>query len=920
VGFRVCGLKKRLKIAASIILHKLRVKRLIDFKAVDKKWQARWEKARLFDANFEKGKKKFFTSIVIPYVNGSVHIGHSFTYGRTDAYARFKRMQGLNVLQAVGFHATGEPILGAVERLRKGDATQIETFKLYGASDADIERFKKEGPEYVAKFWAEKIEADFKAVGYGVDWRRKFVTALTPTFNRFIEWQYNTLRKRGYVVQGTHPVVWCPKDQSPTGDHDRLEGEGESPIDYVLLKFSFDLDGEKMILPAATLRPETIYGVVNMWVNPDADYVRAKVDGETWLISRDAAKKLADQLKRVEILSEVRGGDLLGKKCKDPLSGKDIPILPAHFVDPENATGIVMSVPAHAPYDWAALRELLDKPEQLERFGVKAQELEPISLIKTEGFGESPAAEICKKLKVTSTKQRAELDTATSEVYKREFHMGVLKENTGKYAGMKVSAAKDKLIADFKKAGIADTMWETTGLVVCRCTTKNHVKILENQWFLKYSDKKWKLLARAALRNAKIFPEEARRQFEETINWLKDKACARKSGLGTPLPWDKSWIVETLSDSTVYMSYYTIARLLNEKKIPAGRLTDEVLDYVFLGRGKINKVAKSAKLSPSLLKEMRREFEYFYPVDFRNSAKELVPNHLTFFIFQHAAIWPRQKYWPKAIGVNGFGIVEGEKMSKSKGNIIPLADAVKQFGADIARANMITAAEGVDDADWRAENVRGLRARLQMLFDVATDLNKAKGKGTALDKWLRSRMQRYIEAAGDAYEQTKFRSGFKAALYDSTRDIKWYLGRVGGIEKASKKVLSDTLSEVARMIAPLTPHIAEELWEKLGNEPFVANAKWPKSNTKLIDRKAEEAEDMVARTAEDVRSILKIVKKKAGEIRIYPLRPAEFAALKGARDWMAKELGAPVNVVLAKKSTSEKAKRAKLGKPGIEII
>ena len=284
----------------------------MDFAKTEKKWQAAWEKAKLFEPELDKKRKKFFTSVVVPYVNGSAHVGHAYTYFRTDVFARFKRMRGYNVLLAEGFHATGEPIVGAIERLKNGDKNQAETFKLFGATEKDLENFKKRGPEFTAQFWAEKIEELKKISGFSVDWTRKFTLSITPQFSKFVEWQYNTLRKLGYVVQGTHPVIWCPHDKSPTGDHDRLEGEGESPIDYTILKFELldkpeprsgdNAPKEKIILPAATLRPETIFGVTNMWVNPNVDYVRARIGNEIWILSRAAAEKLSDQQKQIKIL------------------------------------------------------------------------------------------------------------------------------------------------------------------------------------------------------------------------------------------------------------------------------------------------------------------------------------------------------------------------------------------------------------------------------------------------------------------------------------------------------------------------------------------------------------------------------------------------------------------------------------------
>src|SRR3989304_3543574 len=123
----------------------------INWRKIERKWQAKWEKAKIFEANVDPKKKKFFTSLIIPYVNSDLHIGHAFTYTRNDAYARFKRMQGFNVLLASAFHATGEPILGTIERLKKHDKTQIETFKIYGVTEKDLKDFVRRGPEYVAQ-------------------------------------------------------------------------------------------------------------------------------------------------------------------------------------------------------------------------------------------------------------------------------------------------------------------------------------------------------------------------------------------------------------------------------------------------------------------------------------------------------------------------------------------------------------------------------------------------------------------------------------------------------------------------------------------------------------------------------------------------------------------------------------------------
>ena len=118
-------------------------------------------------------------------------------------------------------------------------------------------------------------------------------------------------------------------------------------------------------MPAATFRPETIYGVTNMWINPDATYVEAVVNGENWIVSAEAAEKLKEQERTVTVKRAFKGKELVGKAFQNPVTKAWFPILPGWFVDAETATGVVYSVPAHAPYDWLALKDLQEKPEVL---------------------------------------------------------------------------------------------------------------------------------------------------------------------------------------------------------------------------------------------------------------------------------------------------------------------------------------------------------------------------------------------------------------------------------------------------------------------------------------------------------------------------------------------------------------------------
>ena len=564
-------------------------------KQIEEKWQQKWEETKIFQPEPDKNKKKFFVTFPYPYMNGPLHVGHAFTASRVDAYARFKRMQGYNVLFPWAWHWTGQPLVGASQRVAKGDVEFIKALKeVDGVPEEELKKLAD--PLYMATYYTNESRIAAKKLGFSVDWRREFNTVM-PTYQKFIEWQYENLKAKNYVSKGTHPVVWCPKCQSPTGDHDRQVGEGVTPEEYTLIKFRLN---EETFLPAATFRPETIYAVTNMWINPEATYVEAAVDKEKWIISEDAAEKLKEQGRQVEIKRKLKGKELIGKTFQNPITKNKFPILPGWFVDPKQATGVVYSVPAHAPYDWLALKDLQEKPEVLSEFGIKPQtvkDIKPISMIKVEGFGEYPAIEIVEQLGVKN-QYDPKAEEATKILYKKEFHNGILKENCMEHSGKTVKEAKDALIGDFKKRQIADSMYDLPQEVVCRCLTPCIVKVLQDQWFLDYSNIEWKEKTKQALNQMKIYPPTATQWFITVIDWLKEWACARRTGFGTPLPWGEGWIIETLSDSTIYMAYYTINKHIKQHNISPEALTREVFNYVFYGKGNVKEVAAKSTIKP----------------------------------------------------------------------------------------------------------------------------------------------------------------------------------------------------------------------------------------------------------------------------------------------------------------------------------
>ena len=837
----------------------------VDWKQIDKKWQTEWDKAGIFEADPDPSKPKCLVTFPFAYMSGPLHVGSAFTAARIDVYARYMRMRGYNVLYPWAWHWTGKTVAGAAERIKMGDEEFIRPIRVVdGVPEEELKRFVD--PAYMAKYYTTVNRDAVKRLGMGIDWRREFHTSsLNEAFSRFITWQYLRLRERGYVVKGTHPVVWCPKDESPTGDADRLEGEGVRPEEFILMKFKMG----DVFLPCATFRPETIYGVTNLWVNPEGDYVEADVNGERWIISKTASQKLQNQLKQVRVIRDLKGTELVGKECIDLILGRRLPILPGSFVNTENASGLVYSVPAHAPFDWLALRDAQRDPALLERYHIspsEVQAIQPISIISVEGYGDFPAIEIADRMGLKDQNDpRAE--EATKEIYKAEFHGGVLKDQCGPYSKQKVADVKSGLVRDCRSKGIADVMYELPQRVVCRCTTECVAMVID-QWFLKYSDPDWKALAHQATSKMAFYPEEARNWFDGIIDWFLDWPCARKTGLGTPLPWSPDWIVETLSDSTVYMAYYAVSKFVNTGSIKAGQLLPEVFDFIFYGTGKPDHLSKLTGVDRKVLEEIREEFLYWYPVDLRNSGKDLVGNHLTFFIFHHVALF-QERFWPRAIGVNGFMLLEGRPIHKSQGNFIPIWKACEDFGADAVRCAALLAAEGMDDPDWRAENVRDIKSRLEAFLHLVEEMAK-KQYGSAsnghLENWLIGRIYGKTRLVAEAVEKLKTRTALSAAIYDLWNDLRWYERRAQNPDSATMK---EFFSAWIRLLAPFSPHLAEEAWRTIGESGFVSTAEWPKFDESKMDERSDELEELVKQTLEDTQEIIATTKITPRKVHYY---------------------------------------------------
>jgi leucyl-tRNA synthetase len=497
-----------------------------------------------------------------------------------------------------------------------------------------------------------------------------------------------------------------------------------------------------------------------------------------------------------------------------------------------------MSVPAHAPFDYIALRDL--------QHAGRYPEIKPIPLIKVEGYGEIPARDIVEKNGITS-QMDSRMDALTQEIYSAEFSKGKLFE---KYGGKPVRVARDEVAALMIEKYDSKVMYEfDTRPVVCRCGNKVKIKILHDQWFLKYSDPAWKKQVSDHLGDMVLVPPEVRQEFDRTVDWLKDWACTRRVGLGTRFPWDTTQLIEPLSDSTIYMAYYTIAHRI--KEIEPGLLTPEVFDYIFLG-----------KESPDLplkkkLEAMRKEFLFWYPYNFRFSAKDLISNHLTFQLFHHVTIFPKDEL-PLGMVVFGMGLLNGAKMSSSKGNVFLLEDAVSEFGADTVRMFLMGSAEPWQDFDWRNDLVISTKKQIERFYNTVLEIKDANGEPHDIDRWLISRLQSHIERTTAALTNFQTRQALQEAYFGIETDLKWYRRRLHEDCDGSRE-LQTLCSTSVRLLAPFIPFTGEHLWKQLSGEGLVSFARWPVADKDLVSIRIELAEELLSRTVEDIESIKKLI-------------------------------------------------------------
>ncbi|EHB17701.1 Leucyl-tRNA synthetase, cytoplasmic [Heterocephalus glaber] len=818
----------------------------VDFlKKIEKEIQQKWETEKMFEINasdLEKqpSKGKYFVTFPYPYMNGRLHLGHTFSLSKCEFAVGYQRLKGKCCLFPFGLHCTGMPIKACADKLKreielygcppdfpdeeeeeeeisvkaenvvvkdkaKGKKSKAAAkagsskyqwgiMQSLGLPDEEIVQFSE--AEHWLDYFPPLAIQDLKRIGLKVDWRRSFITTdVNPYYDSFVRWQFLTLRERNKIKFGKRYTIFSPKDGQPCMDHDRQTGEGVGPQEYTLLKLKVlepypsklsGLKGKNIFLVAATLRPETMFGQTNCWVRPDMKYIGFEtVNGDIFICTQRAARNMSYQGFTkdngvVPVVKELMGEEILGASLSAPLTCYDvIYVLPMLTIKEDKGTGVVTSVPSDAPDDIAALRDLKKKQALRAKYGIRDDMVlpfEPVPVIEIPGLGSLSAVTICDELKIQSQNDREKLAEAKEKLYLKGFYEGVMLVDG--FKGQKVQDVKKTIQKKMIDAGDAYIYMEPEKQVMSRSSDECVVALCD-QWYLDYGEENWKKQTSQCLKNVETFCEETRRNFEASLDWLQEHACSRTYGLGTRLPWDEQWLIESLSDSTIYMAFYTVAHLLQgddlrgQAESPLGirpqQMTKEVWDYIFFKAAPFPKT----QIAKEKLDQLKQEFEFWYPVDLRVSGKDLIPNHLSYWLYNHVAMWTEQSdKWPKAVRANGHLLLNSEKMSKSTGNFLTLGQAVDKFSADGMRLALADAGDTVEDANFveamADAGILRLYTWVEWVKEMVANWNSLRSgpASTFNDRVFASEMNAGIIKTDQNYEKMMFKEALKTGFFE----------------------------------------------------------------------------------------------------------------------------------------------------------
>jgi leucyl-tRNA synthetase len=775
-----------------------------DPKAIEPRWQQHWADRDLFRAGHRRGAPKHYVLAMLPYPSGEMHMGHARVYCITDALARYARKRGFDVLHPFGWDSFGLPAENAA--IKEGVHPAIRT------------------PKNIASFKRDVVE-----LGVSVDWSREIATS-DPEYYRWNQWFFLRMLERGLVYRRRSKVNFCPSCNTVLANEQVEDGrcwrcnsvveereipewavritqyadrllEGLTGLDWpervVAMQRNWigRSDGLEIDFPLVqprgaparrirvfTTRADTIFGATYMAVAPDHPLLELAPKEK-----RAALAALAEKVRNAS--REVGAGAAAAEKegidtglfAKNPFTGTRIPVWAANFVLSSYGTGAVMSVPAHDERDFEFAR----------KYGL------PIRQVIRPGDGED---------------EDDAGQAASQAAPDRAFTAYGMVFDSGEFSGMPSEQARLAIAAEAQRRGIGtpavnyhlrdwgvsrQRYWGTPiPILYCEKCDPEHkgIPVPDEDLPVRLPDIDVK----------EVLTGKGEPPLAKVSSWV-NTTCPRCRGPARR----EAETMDTFVDSSWYWARYLTPH-------------DDHAPFA------------------------RADADRFLPIDVYVGGPEHAVLHLLYF-----------RFWTKVMAELGLcavvepalklvtqGIVkgrDGEKMSKSKGNVVSPREMVSRYGADTARLFILFAAPAEKDMDWSDEQVEGQHrflGRMWRLFHAALPRIEgppgelAHAHGEALE--LRRRSHRTIARVTQQLERLQFNTAISSLMELSNAASAF--APEGG---AGKAALREALEVLAQLLSPFAPHMAEELWSLLGHaartpDEELGLSAWPSPDPALV--------------------------------------------------------------------------------------
>jgi leucyl-tRNA synthetase len=759
-----------------------------DHTAVERRWQEAWDDASVYRTPDDVSDPTYVLGMY-PYPSGQLHMGHVRNYTITDAYARYRRMRGDDVLHPMGWDAFGLPAENA-------------------AKERDT------NPRDWTFDCIDTMKGQMESMGFGYDWERE-VTTCKPRYYKWNQWLFRRFVEEDLAERRDAEVNWCPSCETVLAD-EQVEGDAElcwrceTPVEERELeqwflkitdyadelvddidelggwpdsvrqmqrnwigrqygtRLTFDVEDHGPV-EAFTTRVDTIFGATFFALAPDHPISEqlAQEDEAVHEFIHHEADPDGDEPNGVET-------DLT---ATNPVTGEEVPVFVADFVLSDVGTGALMGVPGHDDRDH----------DFAEKMGV---DIDPVIAPEPDDWdGETVP----------------EAPDVSDEAFTDD---GVL-VNSGEYSGLDSETARERLTEDIESAeldtqyrlrdwGISRQRYWGTPIPVVHCDDCGPVLVPE---------------------------EDLPVELPEFINTT-----------GNPLDAAEEWKQTTCPECGA----------------EATRETDTMDTFVDSSWYFLRYVSPDLDSAPF---DLERANDWM-PVDQYVGGIEHAVMHLLYSRFvtkvlaDHEGLEHREPF--ENLLAQGMVQLEGEKMSKSKGNVVSPQNIVEKYGADTARLFMMQAAQPERDFDWTDEGARSAYAFLTRLKDTVEAFADGEVETTddpgSVAGYVDDEIEAAIAVATEEYDDLTFNTALREA-----QDLVSTLRQYRDYTAVDAETFEDGLETALKLLSPVTPHVVEELWDELGYDGFAVDAEWP--DTEADRDTAERRRRLVQNTREDVREI-----------------------------------------------------------------